>query len=633
MRPHRLGIRSFLVAAVTALLLTVAPLATAAEADPWELVPSGLSGGGPWNVNGGVALSADGNVVAVGSPVDDTAATDAGIVRVFAQLIGGWSQLGAAIPGVAASDLAGSSVALSDDGLVLAVGAPGTSSEMMPGPGPTGWVRVYAWSGTAWVQRGNTVYGRNDHDRFGYSVSLSDDGSVLAVGAPQRDAYASNAGQTAIFTWASGSWGETATIDGSAADDRSGISVSLNGDGSRVAIGAPYAGGSNTGHVRVFGAGGGLWGQVGSALNGVAWADFGRSVSLSDDGTVLAIGAPSDATSDGRTFVYHYSGGAWTLRGSAINSEGDNDLSGKSVSLSGDGAVVAIGADDNDAAGSAAGHARVFRWNGTAWAQRGGDIDGSASGDFAGRAVALDGDGERIAVNLPGANANVGLVRVYSHEGVTGRPSVPIGVSGVAAGTSVVVTWFAPVSDGGATITGYTATAGTGETCSATSVAPATPVTTCTISGLTSGLSLTFTVRATNAVGTGSASAASTAVTPAAPVGTTPAAPVEATPVSSATPGGGTSAAAAAAAPAAVTKPTAAATRTGGSVTVAVGVPASSIGKTVVIMRKVGKRFVAVSTTKATSSALTIRLKVKGRPGSTQLRVVVGGKVIKSLQV
>lgn len=610
-------------------LLLVAPIASAAEADPWALVGTGLSGGGPhaWALNGGVALSADGNVVAVGSPTDDTAADDAGIVRVYAQLPGGWSQLGAPIPGVAATDLAGSSVALSDDGLVLAVGAPGYSSEMLPGAGPTGWVRVYAWSGTTWVQRGTTQYGRNDHDRFGYSVSLSDDGSVLAVGAPQRDAYANNAGQTTILTWANGSWGETATINGSAASDQSGRSVSLNGDGSRVAIGAPSAGGSNTGDVRVFGVGGGLWGQVGSTLNGVAWADFGRSVSLSDDGTVLAIGAPSDALSDGRTFVYHYSGGAWTLRGSAIDSEGDNDLSGKSVSLSGDGSVVAIGADENDAAGSAAGHARVFRWNGSAWAQRGGDIDGSVSGDFAGRAVALNGDGERIAINLPGAAAGVGVVRVYSHAGTTGPPSAPLGVSGTVSGTSVVVTWFSPVSDGGATITGYTATAGTGETCSVTSVAPVTPVTTCTISGLTSGLSHTFTVRASNTAGAGAASSPSAAValgSPSPPATPVAPAPTPTTPVAPAP---------AASAPASATKSTATALRTGGNVTVVVSIAASSLGKPVVVMRKVGSRFVTVSTKKATSETLRVRIKVKGRPGSTQLRVVVAGKVVASLKV
>jgi hypothetical protein len=50
-------------------------------------------------------------------------------------------------------------------------------------------------------------------------------------------------------------------------------------------------------------------------------------------------------------------------------------------------------------------------------------------------------------------------------------------------------------------------------------------------------------------------------------------------------------------------------------------------------MRKVGKRYVAISTTKATSNALNIRLKVQGKPGTTHLRVVVGGKIVKSLKV
>ena len=136
---------------------------------------------------------------------------------------------------------------------------------------------------------------------------------------------------------------------------------------------------------------------------------------------------------------------------------------------------------------------------------------------------------------------------------------------------------------------------------------------------------------ATNAAGTSSASVASAAVTPAVPVEATPTAPAETTPTASATPSGGT--APSAVPPAAVTQATAAATRSGGNVTLAVALPTTSIGAKVVIMHKVGNRFVAISTTKATSSKLSIRLKVKGRPGSTHLRVVVGGKIVKSLKV
>ena len=90
-----LGIHSFLVAAIAALLLTVTPLATAAEADPWTLVGSAVTGG----ADGGLALSGNGTIAAVGTPGDDTVATDAGVVRVYAQGSGGWSQLGDSITG------------------------------------------------------------------------------------------------------------------------------------------------------------------------------------------------------------------------------------------------------------------------------------------------------------------------------------------------------------------------------------------------------------------------------------------------------------------------------------------------------------------------------------------------------
>ena len=128
-------------------------------------------------------------------------------------------------------------------------------------------------------------------------------------------------------------------IDGETANDRSGWSVSMDSDGSHVAIGSRYndAGipGSNLGHVR----------------------------------------------------VYEYSSGSWSQVGADIDGEANTDYSGHSVSLDSDGSHVIIGAPENDGAGGYnSGHARVYEYSSGSWSQLGSDIDGDAVGDKIGRA-------------------------------------------------------------------------------------------------------------------------------------------------------------------------------------------------------------------------------------------------------
>jgi hypothetical protein len=106
---------------------------------------------------------------------------------------------------------------------------------------------------------------------------------------------------------------------------------------------------------------------------------------------------------------------------------------------------------------------------------------------------------------VAGDQATFGLAR-YGDAVVPGAPRA---VKATAAATSAKVTWTAPLSDGGAAITSYRVTAAPGgRTCTATA-----PTRTCTVTGLTPGTAYRFTVKATNAVGTGPASAASAAVT------------------------------------------------------------------------------------------------------------------------
>ena len=119
---------------------------------------------------------------------------------------------------------------------------------------------MFTWDGSssAWAQRGSDIDGEAAYDRSGKSVSLSNDGNTLAIGSGWNDGNGHCAGHTRVFTWdgISSSWIQLGSdIDGEAADDKSGFSVSLSGDGTTVAVGADgnnSSNGSNSGHVRIF---------------------------------------------------------------------------------------------------------------------------------------------------------------------------------------------------------------------------------------------------------------------------------------------------------------------------------------------------------------------------------------------
>ena len=107
----------------------------------------------------------------------------------------------------AAGDHYGTSVALSSDASVLAVGAhrwEGSSADQ-------GGVYVYDWSGSEWVQRGSVLTAGDaaGGDRYGRAVALSSDASVLAVGAHAWEG--SSTDQGAVYTYATASSLQSAT--------------------------------------------------------------------------------------------------------------------------------------------------------------------------------------------------------------------------------------------------------------------------------------------------------------------------------------------------------------------------------------------------------------------------------------
>ena len=367
------------------------------------------------------SLSSDGTIVAIG------AGTTGGHVAVYAWNGNAWVQRGADIDGEAAEDRA-SICSLSSDGTIVAIGAWGNDD----GGTYAGHVRVYAWSGSAWVQRGADIDGEAAQDYSGRSVSLSDDGTIVAIAAYLNDGGGNASGHVRVYEWNSGTsaWDQKgADIDGEAADDYSGWSVSLNGDGTIVAIGAIRndGGGAESGHVRVYEYSGSSWSQKGADIDGEAANDWsGRSVSLSSDGDIVAIGAnlnDGGGSNAGHVRVYEYGGSSWSQKGADIDGEATLDQSGESVSLSDDGTIVAIASEYNDGAGTNAGHVRVYAWSGSAWVQRGADIDGEAAQDYSGRSVSLSSDGSIVAIGAygnDGGGTNAGHVRVYQSDNAVG---------------------------------------------------------------------------------------------------------------------------------------------------------------------------------------------------------------------
>ena len=258
--------------------------------------------------------------------------------------------------------------------------------------------------GSTWQQLGGDIDGEVAGDQSGFSVSLSSDGTIVAVGARDNDGSFDDAGHVKVYNLTNGDWDQLGSnIEGEAEGDFSGQSVSLSSDGTIVAVGAYKNKGVNgwySGHVRVHHFINGSWNKLGSDIDGEDSSDYsGNDVSLSSDGTIVAVGAfyndGVNKSDSGHVKVYNYTNNDWHQVGSDIDGEYAYDYSGISVSLSGDGAIVAIGAWGNN---GNSGHVRVYKYIDGAWSQLGSDIDGE-TGALLGQNIALSSDGIFLAAS------------------------------------------------------------------------------------------------------------------------------------------------------------------------------------------------------------------------------------------
>jgi hypothetical protein len=377
-----------------------------------------------------IALSGDGNTLAVGARAEssaaagingnqaDASAVSSGAVYVFARAGDRWVQqayLKASNPGI--NDQFGHLVALSADGNILAVSAPFEDSRATGVNGDqadnsmeqSGAVYVFARTGAVWSQqaylKASNTGEAEEGDQFGFSLALSDDGNTLAAGATsedsadaringnQADNSAGSAGAVYVFVRTGSRWSQQAYVkssspDGADANDLFGYSVGLSADGNTLAVGSyDEAGSSNvingpednnapgTGAVFVFARRGTSWlRQAYLKASTQDRADsLGAWVAISDDGNTVAAGAPDedslttgintvetghsgrigtlDDISVGAAYVFIRSGTTWFQQASfKASNSGIEDWFGVRLALSGDGNTLAVSAPNEDGA-------------------------------------------------------------------------------------------------------------------------------------------------------------------------------------------------------------------------------------------------------------------------------------------
>jgi hypothetical protein len=302
-----------------------------------------------------ISINSNGNIIAVGSIFN----SQNGHVRVFYWNGNSWIQKGIDINGESINDYSGYSVSLSSDGNTIAIGAPendgnGTQS---------GHTRVFIWNGNSWIQKGSDIDGEASQDHSGVSVSISSDGNTIAIGAEWNDGNGNFSGHTRVFEWNGSIWIQKGPdIDGLQASSLSGEFVSINSTGSIVAIGEQN--GSVSGLVRVFEWNGTQWVQRGNNLIGELSGDGLSRVSLNSDGTVLAVGAPwndNGGIDNGLVKVFLWDGASWIQRGFNINGTSTEGQLGRSLSINSDGTRLVVGIPYNDLDGVDKGQVKIFK--------------------------------------------------------------------------------------------------------------------------------------------------------------------------------------------------------------------------------------------------------------------------------
>jgi hypothetical protein len=429
-----------------------------------------------------VSLSAAGNVLVVGAEREDGSgnavdadqtdnlAMDSGAVYVFERTPSRWVQTAYLKPSNTDSlDHFGWRVAISGDGNTIAVGAPGEASNAVGIDGAqgndslpsAGAVYVFTRAANTWVQQAYIkASNTGEADELGFVVDLSFDGNTLAVSANHEasavatnplDDTAPDAGAVYVFTRSGTQWSEQAYLKASnvGAADQFGFSMSLSDSGDTLAVGALKEDGgatvingdnndnvSDAGAAYVFQRSGTTWTQqayVKPSTNMIL-AEFGYSVVLAPDGNTLVVGATEETAPQprhGHAYVFTRANSTWSEQAVLSSPSPDvEDHFGWGLALDGDASTLVVTATyedggDNGVGGNPAnndvrdaGALYVFERSGTTWAHRT-YVKGLAPAitDLFGYAVAISADSTRI------------VSATFFDDGIPGDPATKTSVN------------------------------------------------------------------------------------------------------------------------------------------------------------------------------------------------------------
>jgi len=354
-----------------------------------------------------ISISSDGMELAVGAycnTPNNPYLYCGGHVRVFSfrKSSDDWVQMGSDIDGKFEEGNTGKAVSLSGDGLTVAVSTTGTKPASVE-------VLRFNKISEEWTQQGNRLFSDSDNDQFGYSVSLSSNGRILAIGAPDKDVFANDAGQVRIFSFDTDTadWVKMGNyIDGEAGGDNLGVNANLSSDGRTVSISAIRSSGAGVVRVYSFDETESTWEKLGNDIgSGGSWF----AMSFSSTRNNVAVGDIAGA-GKAKVFSYDEMSSDWVRMGSELYEGEASSFFGKAVSLSGDGSIVAVGAPNN------VGSVNVYNYNKCTmdWMPMGDQIEGINDEAF-GDSLSISSNGRVLAVGAIDFDCYTGRVKVFKY--------------------------------------------------------------------------------------------------------------------------------------------------------------------------------------------------------------------------